>query len=146
MFIPPVLLLSSVYALVHRPDTRGRASVGEISPCGELLQHFDGQHSSPTTSPYLESHCTGNAYKASWIAEPFLEDGTLVLCGTETSGIDWTKTEHEPCPTAPSRQQWFSGRFDVNPVDAKYGEVTRTLCDGYTFWKGQHQGAVDLEV
>jgi hypothetical protein len=102
MIVPSLLFLSSIVnALSWRP------SLGEITVCGGNLN----RHSSISSWPpiVLTQPCTGNAIQANWIAEPYEQEGMLVLCGKEELG-DGTVIEHEACPQAPSQQNWFSGK------------------------------------
>jgi hypothetical protein len=81
--------------------------------------------------------CTGNANQASWLRGPFLEDGTIILCGLEVSGErGGGRTRHASCP----RRNRIRGVFDTRPVDESFGNVVRNICDGFSFTKGDHGG------
>jgi hypothetical protein len=80
--------------------------------------------------------CTGDATKARWLAKPYFEDKTIILCGIETRGSDGVKTKHAKCP----RNKAIIGKFDSIPVDEIYDRVERTVCGEYSLVT-KHRGS-----
>jgi hypothetical protein len=117
-----------------RPPVTPERFPGSVTVCG-TIKVWSGRRD--TREEELDQPCTGNANKAFWLSEPYIKDGTIVLCGRETSGQrGGGKTKHARCP----RYKKIQGRFDSRAPDESFGQVVRTVCDGFSFKKGNHVG------
>jgi hypothetical protein len=116
-------------------------SLGKVTVCGSY-EYWSRRHGKWRTKQ-LDQPCTGNARETSWLSKPYRKDKVLIVCGRENyyDGQRGIIKYHKKCPSG----KYFTGKFDVVPVDDVFDRVTRTLCEGYEFWSGSHTSNVTLD-
>jgi hypothetical protein len=113
MIVPSVLLLS-IAATNVLAQSIGGPSQGKITPCGTYAiwgNDFWDEYE-------FDLPCTGDAKKAYWIWQPFNEDGTIIICGDETTVNTSDDFSWGDCPNPDQADEdLIEGQFDIIPVD-----------------------------